>query len=70
MIDSGDPYQWQVERTVEEVVELLKKNNSETPDYKVTYQSKVGRLKWIKPSTKDEIIWLSRNKCGLVKAVV
>lgn len=62
MIDSGDPYQWQVERTVEEVVESLKKNNSETPDYKVTYQSKVGRLKWIKPSTKEEIILARKQK--------
>jgi protoporphyrin/coproporphyrin ferrochelatase len=66
MIDSGDPYQWQVERTVEEVVELLKKNNSETPDYKVTYQSKVGRLKWIKPSTKDEIILAKKQKKELI----
>ena len=51
-IKKGDPYQWQVEQTVNEIVNLL---NSENLDWILSYQSRVGPLKWIGPST-DEII--------------
>ena len=51
-IKKGDPYQWQVEQTVNEIVNLL---NLENLDWILSYQSRVGPLKWIGPST-DEII--------------
>ncbi len=50
-IDRGDPYQWQIERTVESVGRLL----PELPDREICYQSRVGPLKWIGPSTQDAI---------------
>jgi len=51
-IKQGDPYQWQVEQSVKKLVEELsiKKLN-----YILSYQSRVGPLKWIGPSTEDII---------------
>lgn len=52
VIKDGDPYQWQIEETVQKIV---KKLDIENLDYKVTYQSRVGPLKWIGPYTDEEI---------------
>jgi ferrochelatase len=51
-IDRGDPYQWQVEQTAAAVVAAL----GETAlDWTICYQSRVGPLEWIGPSTDAEI---------------
>jgi len=63
IIDSGDPYQWQVEETVGKIIEKLKIKNL---NFNVCYQSRVGPLKWIGPSTDNEIIRSSRQKLGIV----
>lgn len=52
IILKGDPYQKHVEETVEAVVKKLSIDNL---DFVICYQSRVGRLKWIGPSTDDEI---------------
>jgi ferrochelatase len=52
-IKKGDPYQWQVEQSVKKIVENL---NDENLDWVLSYQSRVGPLKWIGPSTEDTII--------------
>ena len=52
-IKKGDPYQWQVERTVNEIVKYL---NIQNLDWILSYQSRVGPLKWIGPSTDNVII--------------
>jgi ferrochelatase len=52
-IQHGDPYQWQVEKTVAAVVRVLAIHEL---DYAVCYQSRVGPLKWIGPATEEEII--------------
>ena len=52
-IKNGDPYQWQVEQSVKKIVESL---NDENLDWILSYQSRVGPLKWIGPSTEDIII--------------
>ena len=52
-IKNGDPYQWQIEQTVKSIV---KKMNIRDLDYILSYQSIVGPLKWIGPSTDDIII--------------
>ena len=49
----GDPYQWQVEQTVNEIVKYL---NIQNLDWILSYQSRVGPLKWIGPSTDNVII--------------
>jgi len=52
-IKKGDPYQWQVEQSVKKIVESL---NNKSLDWVLSYQSRVGPLKWIGPSTEDIII--------------
>lgn len=50
VIDKGDPYQWQVERTVSSII-----RNFGPADHVICFQSRVGPLKWIGPSTEEEI---------------
>ena len=52
-IKKGDPYQWQVEQSVKKIVESL---GDENLDWILSYQSRVGPLKWIGPSTENTII--------------
>ena len=52
-IKKGDPYQWQVEQSVDKIVESL---NIKNLDWVLSYQSRVGPLKWIGPSTDNIII--------------
>ena len=52
-IKKGDPYQWQVEQSVKKIVENL---DDENLDWILSYQSRVGPLKWIGPSTETTII--------------
>ncbi|MDO9431990.1 MAG: ferrochelatase [Phenylobacterium sp.] len=51
VIEAGDPYQAQIQATAQAVAMRL----PEFTDWNVCYQSRVGRLKWIGPSTDDEI---------------
>ena len=63
-IKKGDPYQWQVEQSVNKISEQL---NIPNLDWILSYQSRVGPLKWIGPSTEDEIIKSSKlNKTIVV----
>ena len=62
-IKKGDPYQWQVEQTVKEIMSKLQTENL---DYTISYQSRVGPMKWIGPSTDSEIIKYSKEKKGIV----
>jgi len=62
-IKKGDPYQWQVEETVKRIMMDLKDENL---DHAISYQSRVGPLRWIGPSTDDEIIKYSKEKKGIV----
>ena len=62
-IKKGDPYQWQVEKTVEKIMLELK---DDSLDHTISYQSRVGPLKWIGPSTDDEIVKYSKEKKGIV----
>ncbi len=62
-IKKGDPYQWQVEETVKEII--LKMKNDKL-DYIISYQSRVGPLKWIGPSTDEMIIKYSKERKGIV----
>ena len=51
VIRRGDPYQWQIERTCQAIVGQL----GEAWDWQVCYQSRVGPMKWIGPSTPEAI---------------
>lgn len=52
VIARGDPYQTQVEMTAGAIVEALGQNDL---DWQSSYQSRVGPLEWIGPSTDAEI---------------
>ena len=52
IVDRGDPYQWQVERTVQAVLERWRGAPFE---HTICYQSRVGPLEWIRPATDAEI---------------
>jgi ferrochelatase len=63
-IKKGDPYQWQVEQSVNKITEQL---NIPNLDWILSYQSRVGPLKWIGPSTDNEIVKSSKlNKTIVV----
>lgn len=51
VVDAGDPYRAQVHATAAAVAERL----PELADWTLCFQSRVGRLKWLEPSTDDEI---------------
>ena len=63
IINKGDPYQNQVEKTVNKIIENI---NEKEITYTICYQSKVGPLKWIGPSTESEIIKAARDKKTIV----
>lgn len=52
VVAGGDPYQWQCERTAESIAAAL---GIADLDWINCYQSRVGPLEWIGPSTDDEI---------------
>ena len=52
-IKKGDPYQWQVEQSVRNIIKNLDIKNL---DWILSYQSRVGPLKWIGPSTDNIIV--------------
>ena len=65
-IKQGDPYQWQVEQSVKK---LLKKLSIENLNYILSYQSRVGPLKWIGPSTEKVIKEEAKKKNIIVVPV-
>ena len=62
-IKKGDPYQWQVEQSVKKIVDSL---NIPNLNWILSYQSRVGPLKWIGPSTDDVIVENSKLKKKIV----
>jgi ferrochelatase len=67
IIEKGDPYQDQIERTVAAV---MKAPGFETLDHRVCYQSRVTPQEWIGPSTEDEIERAGREGVGIVLSPV
>lgn len=63
VIARGDPYQWQVEQTVAAVVNAL---DGLGENHVVCYQSRVGSLEWIGPSTEEELARVARDRVAAV----
>jgi len=61
IVKAGDPYQGQVELTASAIAEHLG-----NVDWSVCYQSRVGPLRWIGPSTESEIERAARDKVNVV----
>jgi len=67
IVDGGDPYQWQVEQSAAAMVAAL---NMPGLDWQVCYQSRVGPLEWIGPSTDAEIARAGAEGKALVLAPI
>jgi len=63
IVKRGDPYQWQVERTVAAVTGRL---GIEGAEHAVCYQSRATPQKWIGPSTEDAIAQAARDKVAVL----
>lgn len=61
----GDPYQEQVETTVAAVVAAVEAERGPI-DHAVCYQSRVGPMKWLGPSTPEAISQAGRDGRGVV----
>lgn len=61
LVAAGDPYQAQVEATVAAVVARMGLS-----DWAVCYQSRVGPLKWLGPSTPEAVEQAGRDGVGAV----
>ncbi len=62
IVQQGDPYQWQVERTVGAVVEAL----GERLDWRICYQSRATPQKWIEPSTDMEVERAAKDRTAVL----
>lgn len=62
IVQQGDPYQWQIEQTSAAVAGLL----PEIEDWQICYQSRVGPLKWIGPSTEEAIDQAAADGKGIL----
>ncbi|MCX2717761.1 ferrochelatase [Helicobacter sp. MIT 21-1697] len=61
-VDGGDPYQQQCEQNKEALQKALESEGITFKKIALCYQSKVGRMKWIGPSTKDTIAKYKKHK--------
>lgn len=61
IIKRGDPYQWQVEATTRAIVQSLGLEDAVN-----CYQSRVGPMKWIGPSTEAELKRAAADKVPVV----
>jgi ferrochelatase len=66
VVDAGDPYRAQVEATARAIAARL----PELTDWRVCFQSRVGRLKWLEPSTEDEIRRAGSEGKGVIVAPI
>jgi ferrochelatase len=62
VVDAGDPYQSHVEATAQAVAERL----GPEWDWRICYQSRVGPLKWLGPSTVDAMIEAAEEGLGVI----
>lgn len=62
VVDGGDPYRAQVMASAQSVALLVR----EFDDWEVAFQSRVGRLKWLEPSTEDAIRGAAKDGKGVL----
>lgn len=67
IVKDGDPYQWQCERSAEKIAALVaQKLGRSGIDWQICYQSRVGRLKWIEPSTEQALEKAAHDKVPVI----
>lgn len=65
LVRQGDPYQSQIEETVQEVVRQC----ALQAPYTLCYQSRIGPQRWLKPSLTETLRRLGRSGCRAVLVV-
>lgn len=63
VVDGGDPYEFQVKRSVEAIAQALDKP---CLDYRICYQSRVTNRPWLGPMTETEIAQAGKDGVGIV----
>jgi len=66
VIDAGDPYAAQCEASVTAIAEALDLREDE---YRLTYQSRFGRERWLEPATTESLVALARDGVRTVDIV-
>jgi ferrochelatase len=67
IIKQGDPYQWQCEQSAAHIMKEFEAiTGIENPDWQICYQSRVGPLKWIGPSTEEALQKAADDNVGVV----
>jgi len=66
VVDGGDPYRAQIEATAAAIAALL----PEFADWRVCFQSRVGRLPWLRPYTDAEIRQAGSERKGVLVAPI
>ncbi len=61
--DKGDPYKGQIESSIKAIVE---KTNIDKTQHTICYQSKVGKLKWLEPDIKSELLAAGKRNEAVV----
>ena len=67
IVDAGDPYAEQIRSTVMPIVSKLGLTHEQ---WEICYQSRVGPLKWLQPSTEEAITRAAEQKRGIVIAPI
>ena len=62
VVAAGDPYQWQIEATCAAIAARL----DPPMDWRVCYQSRVGPMKWLGPSTPEAIADACQEGLGVL----
>ncbi len=62
VVDAGDPYEAQIRATAAAIAAQL----PELGDWQVSFQSRVGRLKWLEPSTETAIRQAGQDGKGVL----
>ncbi len=66
IVRRGDPYCEQIARSARAVVRVLEETGTKVADWRLSYQSRVGKLKWVEPYTEDEIARAGRDGKALL----
>lgn len=63
IVAAGDPYQWQCEQGAQAIAAELGLGED---DWQICYQSRVGPLTWIGPSTEEALQKAARDNVGVI----
>ena len=68
IVAKGDPYQFQIESTVQSVVDELEAHapDGEKLDWRVCYQSRATPQKWLDPSTESAVEEAAKDGCAVL----